>query len=159
MINEFKNQNRFLSNFYILENPIKIGILEFDSNEHFYQAHKTLDLVDRIWISGIETPGKAKRAGSEKGLDGRKIQLREDWKKEEIKRVVMYTGLIMKFMGNYNIASKLIATNNKELIEGNWWHDNYWGDCKCDKCRHIVGENNLGKLLMLTRDMLTLIRI
>ena len=90
---------------------------------------------------------------------GRKIQLREDWKKEEIKRVVMYTGLTMKFMGNYNIASKLMATNNKELIEGNWWHDNYWGDCKCDKCRHIVGENNLGKLLMLTRDMLTLIRI
>ena len=39
-----------------------------------------------------------------------------------------------------------------ELIEGNTWSDNFWGDCHCPKCRGIKGENNLGKLLMKIRE-------
>jgi len=159
MINEFKNENAFLSNFQILGNPIKVGIIEFDSSEHFYQAHKTFNLVDRIWIAGLDTPGAAKKAGSRRGLNGRKIQLREDWVNDQTKKNVMYMGLILKFMGNYEIASGLLSTDNKTLVEGNWWHDNFWGNCTCYKCVNIEGLNNLGILLMHLRTFLSSIGI
>jgi hypothetical protein len=39
------------------------------------------------------------------------------------------------------------------LIEGNWWHDNFYGSCTCNKCVN-KGENNLGKILMKIREEL-----
>lgn len=45
----------------------------------------------------------------------------------------------------------MIFPNKKafeELIEGNYWHDTYWGVCEG------VGENHLGKLLMEIRNEL-----
>lgn len=43
--------------------------------------------------------------------------------------------------------SKLLATGDCHLEEGNWWHDRFWGvDIKTRE-----GENNLGKILMQTR--------
>jgi ribA/ribD-fused uncharacterized protein len=159
MINEFRGQHSFLSNFHTLQNPIKVGFIEFPTSEHFYQAHKTLELIDRVWIAGLETPGDAKKAGSRRGLNGRKIQLRDDWENNDVKWNVMYAGLMLKFMGNYSIAASLTGTLNKKLVEGNWWHDNYWGDCVCDKCRHTEGENILGFMLMHFREKLNMIRI
>jgi hypothetical protein len=40
----------------------------------------------------------------------------------------------------------LLSTGDMELTESNWWHDNFWGVCTCNKCKD--GENNLGKILM-----------
>lgn len=157
MINRFEDEFAFLSNFYALKVPIRVGILSFDTNEHFYQAHKTLNPIDRVWISGLDTPAAAKRGGSKKGLDGRKIQLREDW--SIAKDDVMQTGLILKFIDNYDLAGKLLATESEVLIEGNHWHDNYWGDCHCERCTNIRGENKLGLLLMVVRNLLASIRI
>jgi ribA/ribD-fused uncharacterized protein len=157
MIDEFRGENRYLSNFHILEKPIKTGILTFKTNEHFYQAHKTLDLNDRIWIADQPTPGLAKKAGSIEGLNDRKIQLRNDWR--EVQCPVMYMGLVLKFMNNYPLAAHLLSTGDELLIEGNWWHDNFWGDCKCPKCAHIKGKNNLGLLLMQLRKTLKIIGV
>jgi hypothetical protein len=42
----------------------------------------------------------------------------------------------------------LLDTGNQELIEGNNHNDRYWGVC------NGVGENWLGKILMLVRDEL-----
>jgi len=58
----------------------------------------------------------------------------------------MLHGLKQKFQ-DPTIASKLVYTHPHTLIEGNWWHDNYWGDCFCAKCATIKGKNKLGKLL------------
>lgn len=157
MINRFEDEFAFLSNFYTTQNPVKVGNIVFNTNEHFYQAHKTLDLKDRVWVAEQLTPAKAKRAGSKKGLKGRKIQLRGGW--EIVKDDVMYTGLLLKFMNNYDIAGKLMATESHVLIEGNHWHDNYWGDCYCDRCTNIRGVNRLGLQLMLLRTLLANIRI
>jgi predicted NAD-dependent protein-ADP-ribosyltransferase YbiA (DUF1768 family) len=45
--------------------------------------------------------------------------------------------------------SVLLATGDVELIEGNWWGDQFWGQCPVGK-----GENWLGRLLMeLRRDL------
>lgn len=46
--------------------------------------------------------------------------------------------------------SKLLATGNAHLEEGNWWHDHFWGvEIKTRK-----GENQLGKILMSVRQTL-----
>jgi predicted NAD-dependent protein-ADP-ribosyltransferase YbiA (DUF1768 family) len=43
------------------------------------------------------------------------------------------------------------------MIEGNWWHDNFWGDCYCNNKsgKHPEclkpGLNKLGLLLMNLR--------
>lgn len=133
MINSFEGKYAFLSNFY--EHPISEGSLTFPTNEHYFQAMKTLDLTERIAITRAGTPGQSKRMG-------RSVKLRSDW--EDIKLSVMETALRLKF-ADPELAAMLKATGDEELVEGNWWNDTFWGVC------NGVGENNLGKLLMKIR--------
>jgi len=81
---------------------------------------------------------------------GRKITLRDDW--ENIKNNVMYSILFAKFNQNKNLMDKLMKTYPSVLIEGNYWHDDYWGDCYCHKHRYVRGNNILGKMLMKLRE-------
>lgn len=53
---------------------------------------------------------------------------------------------------NENLEKKLLATGDTELIEGNYWHDNFWGQCYCSRCKYIIGHNHLGKLLVKIRN-------
>ena len=53
-----------------------------------------------------------------------------------------------KFKHNPDLAKKLLATGNAELIEGNTWNDTYWGVC------NGAGQNKLGEVLMATRSNL-----
>ena len=139
MIVEFDGENEFLSNFY--PSPILHEGIVYPTNEHFFQAMKTLDPAERKAIANAETPGMAKRMG-------RTIKLRSDW--EQIKVDVMRTGLMLKF-SDAKLAQKLIDTGDEELVEGNWWHDNTWGNCHCPKCSGLGGRNLLGMLLMEVR--------
>jgi len=139
MINRFKDQFAFLSNFY--NSNQTIGGITYKSNECYFQAMKSLNIEDHKRIS-ILSAGQAKRAG-------RTLQLRPDW--EKIKEFVMLTGLIAKFKQNLYIRNLLLSTGNQTLIEGNYWHDNYWGDCYCNECKNIVGKNRLGTPLMTIR--------
>lgn len=139
MILEFEGKYDFLSNFY--PSPIFYDGITYPTNEHFFQAMKTLDQEEREKIAAADTPGKAKRLG-------RNVQLRADW--EQIKVDVMRTGLILKFT-DANLAQKLIDTGDEELIEGNWWCDQFWGSCNCSKHIRTPGRNVLGMLLMELR--------
>ena len=135
MINRFIDEYEFLSNFYpspIYDNAGK----EYPTVEHYFQAMKTFNPQERELIRSAESPGKAKRIG-------RLVQLREDW--EDRKLDIMEKALIQKFQ-ILRLREKLLATGNEELIEGNFWHDTYWGVCKGE------GENHLGKLLMNIRE-------
>ncbi len=58
--------------------------------------------------------------------------------------------LAAKF-GNNRMGLQLIDTYDATLTEGNTWHDNFWGICRCDKCIEDGGENWLGTLLMQRR--------
>lgn len=136
MIIEFEDEYAFLSNFY--PSTIYHDGITYPTNEHFFQAMKTLDINERKAIAAAETPGMAKRMG-------RNVKLRPDW--EKIKVDVMRLGLILKFT-DAELAKKLLATGDEELVEGNWWHDNTWGNCLCAKCSRIPGKNMLGLLLM-----------
>jgi ribA/ribD-fused uncharacterized protein len=133
MINSFEGEYAFLSNFY--EHPISNGVITFPTNEHYFQAMKTLEDDERLAIARAATPGQAKRMG-------RSVKLRPDW--ESIKLDVMETAVRVKFT-DPELAAKLVATGDEELIEGNWWNDTFWGVC------NGVGENHLGKILMKVR--------
>lgn len=138
-ITKFDGDFAFLSNFY----PAEIGYgIVFPSVEHFFQAMKTVDHMERATIAIAETAGIAKKLG-------RQVKLRPDW--EAIKNNVMMLGLRKKFSHDV-LGQMLTATRPCPLVEGNWWHDNYWGDCKCPQCSSIAGTNMLGKLLMSIRE-------
>ena len=139
MINKFEGEFEFLSNFY--ESPISDGKMEMPTVEHYFQAAKTANKYDYIVIATSRTPGEAKRKG-------RRTIMREDW--EEVKLSVMKEALRKKF-AIPELRQKLIATGPEYLEEGNWWHDNFWGVCHCEKCQDKRGQNNLGKLLMEIR--------
>jgi len=144
MIEKFDGDYAFLSNFY----PANIEFLGdvYATSEHLYQAMKTLDSAKRRFIRGQQTPGKAKRVGQ-------KIVSRSDW--NEVKEEVMLQVMRMKFFQNYDAAVKLLETGSKILVEGNNWHDNFWGICDCNYGSCVSWEhpqNKLGKILMQVRD-------
>ena len=164
MIDKFKGEHGYLSNFayYGFHYGGNNRRTWYPSNEHFYQAMKTQIQSERVAIAAAPTATIAKKMASEKGYvmpDGTlfKIDLRNDW--EQIKVGVMEYGLWQKFHHHPVIAEKLVATFPKRLIEGNWWHDNEWGNCTCGrpKCK-APGRNMLGKLLETLRFTLMLMK-
>ena len=135
-ISNFIGDYGFLSNFYdseIIDNDGR----KYKTVEHYYQAQKTLDLNDQEKIRNSPSPGIAKKLG-------RKVVMRNDW--DKVKIFIMEKALRMKFNQNLELKKKLIETNGYELIEGNWWHDTYWGVC------NGKGQNHLGQLLMKLRN-------
>lgn len=152
MISSFRGKYHFCSNFYPLPNPIIWETVPFPTSEHLFVAYKTMSLVDRIWISTLPTPQAAKAAGGKYGYKGRKIQLRSDWEhvynSAPIKVHIMRMVLLFKYQSNPILIQWLCATHPKQLIEGNRWHDNIWGNCTCSRCAHIPGQNLLGRLHM-----------
>ena len=147
MIEKFKGENAFLSNFAYFDKPLVItrgeGLFRFvfKTNEHFYQACKFTDYNRIIEIANHPSKGLKKYVNSLKG------EWREDW--DDIKLGVMRTGLNFKFsQHNPTLRQKLIATGEVYIQEGNWWNDKYWGVC----LKTGEGENHLGKLLMEIRE-------
>jgi len=139
-ITSFSGDNRFLSNFH--DAPINFNGKLWATSEHLFQALKTKDFSEIEAIRTASTPGKAKRLG-------RKATVMPEW--DEIKQDMMLHCILFKFSQNEKLAELLIATGDKNLIEGNNWHDNFWGDCSCPKCQGIQGQNKLGGILMAVR--------
>ena len=117
---------------------------EVQSVEHWFQAMKTNDFHEQRYVLAAPTARDAKRRGHE-------VKLREDW--DEIKDQVMLVLLRVKF-ADPERRDKLLATGDAVLIEGNTWHDQHFGDCRCHAHKDIPGENILGKLLMQVREEL-----
>lgn len=145
-IDSFSGENRFLSNFYPSE--IVYGGRIFPTSEHLYQALKCKNVEDFIAISECSTPGKAKSMGQ-------KISLISDW--ETVRVNAMRFVVMQKFTTSKTheeLAAKLIGTKEYYLIEGNNWHDNFFGACTCEKCAKQRGSNWLGIILMEVRHSL-----
>ena len=141
IIQEFKDEFRFLSNFY--PSSIVLDGICYPTAEHAYQAYKTLDKNKRQGFSYIETPGLAKKAG-------RALEIRKDW--DNVKLAIMFRIVFEKFKQNPRLVEMLLSTENAWLVEGNNWGDSYWG--KSFKTQN--GENWLGRILMLVRSVLQL---
>jgi ribA/ribD-fused uncharacterized protein len=150
-IDSYRGDWIFLSNFYLF--PIEYEGSIYPSVEHAYQAAKTLNLKERMKFT---FPGlsafQAKAAGYH-------VTLQEGWD-TGLKLEVMQELLRKKFFPTV-MRRKLLSTFNAELMEGNWWHDTYWGVCDGSgqhrRCpgHEPYGENNLGKLHMEVRNELS----
>lgn len=148
---EFKDENRFLSNFF----PVNIVLDEitYPTLEHAYQASKTDDVTKRQWMSEVPTPGQAKRLG-------KFLTLRPNW--ESIRVAVMADLIVRKFNPNdhTSLCFELMYTQPRILIEGNSWGDKFWGVSPVPPtavpCPSAWGQNILGKLLMRRREELNL---
>lgn len=138
IVQEFRGEFRFLSNFYPAE--VTLDGATYPTVEHAFQAAKSNDLLVRRSIRNTQRPGSAKRLGST-------VYLRPHW--EEIKLGIMEQLVRQKF-SKEPLKSRLLATGDAELIEGNYWNDKFWGVC------YGEGENHLGQILMTVREELRL---
>jgi ribA/ribD-fused uncharacterized protein len=132
----FTGDYHFLSNFYFTD--IEIYDIVFPSAENAYQAAKSDKHEERLQFKDI-TPGMSKRLGQ-------KIFVKdgiEMWNKRRLR--VMEEILRVKF-SNPELKQMLVETAPRELQEGNYWGDTFWGVYKGE------GHNYLGKLLMMIRD-------
>lgn len=145
IISRFAGEYRFLSNFFqqridLVCTPPMFGLNTCGtarSVEHAYQAAKCCDRENAEWVLRAPTSGDAKRRG-------RQVIMRSDW--EEIRLIVMRDLLALKFSaGGGLLSSKLLATHDAFLVEGNNWGDIFWGQYQG------VGQNWLGHLLMARR--------
>lgn len=134
-IESFTGQYRWCSNFY--PSPINVDGVVWPTLEHPFQAFKTLDSAARLRILRAPTPGQAKRLG-------RAVELRPGW--DDMRIEVMERLVRAKFDQHPDLAEKLIATGDAELVEGNTWGDQFWGVCRGH------GSNHLGLILMRVRD-------
>lgn len=140
MINSFTGNYHFLSNFFL--HSIEYEGIIYPSVEHAYQAAKSLLSSEKIEIASLPTASAAKKRG-------REVKIREDW--DDVKLSIMEDILRKKF-SNIALKARLLGTGESELKEGNYWHDNFWGECSCTKCENAPKFNMLGKLLMKIRD-------
>lgn len=117
--------------------------LTYNSVEAAFQAAKTLSRDERVLFTKM-SPSFAKR-------NGRKLNLRPDW--EEVKLSIMKELIVAKSKSCPEFTRQLVSTKGKGIIEDTTgWHDNIWGSCSCEKCKHKWKHNNLGKILMEVRD-------
>ena len=136
-ITSFQEEYKFLSNFYpstvhIMNGPLSVAC---PTVEHAFQALKTENVSERTEIIKAVSPGAAK-------LLGRTCTMRSQW--NEIKIQSMKSLLKQKFKIP-TLKAQLVATGDRELVEGNHHGDVFWGVCKGK------GENHLGLLLMEVR--------
>ncbi|MBZ8183259.1 NADAR family protein [Oscillatoria salina] len=121
--------------------PIYLENLDWKTVEHYYQAHKYLGSKNEAIISEIRqaaTPEEAAALGRNPELS-----LRDDW--EQVKKQVMWKGVLTKFLTHRDIQKILLSTGDEIIVEDSP-KDYYWG---CGQNR--TGMNELGKILMAVR--------
>lgn len=155
-IEDFRGEYFFLSNFCDRGFTWK-GIL-FHSREQAYMWEKTEIESEKTAILEQLTPAKVKQYCSRHANN---ITLRPDW--DDMRYGIMLAVIEEWYNQNPDMKDRLLATGDAILTEGNWWHDNAWGDCiwasredvktgrRCERCKSTPGQNWLGKIHMFLR--------
>ena len=140
MIDRFRDENDWLSNFA----PVKITLngVTYASVEHAYMSAKS---DSKEWKKLCADPSRT--AGEVKRLS-KLLTLVDNWDKRKV--AVMRSCLMQKYHTE-PYRTKLINTGSEYIKEGNTWGDVFWGV----NIETGEGENNLGKLIMYVRLMLT----
>jgi len=124
----------WMSNFcsipLIWEHPT-LGMREWKSSEHAYQAAKTEDSTYALEIANSNKANEAKKLGQ-------KLERLAD-------PIPVMREIVRAKFQNSALAGMLLDTNERELIEDAPW-DDFWGTGQGD------GFNNLGKILMEIRE-------
>ena len=138
MVKMFRGKYAFLSNMYAVS--FVWDGRTYGSSEAAFQSAKSLDPAVRDTFSSM--------AGVTAKREGKKVLLRGDW--DGVKDEIMEDILRAKFSQNPDLLKMLVDTGDMELVEGNRWHDKYWGvDLFTGE-----GENHLGNILMKIRSEL-----
>jgi ribA/ribD-fused uncharacterized protein len=127
----------FMSNLF----PCKFidkEVREWNSSEHYFQAHKFNDPAMFELVRSQTTPKL-----SYKITYNYQDSFRVDW--QEVKDKYMWEALSYKFTQNLILMKNLINTGNKKLVE-HAMKDYYYG-CGADGS----GKNKLGEMLMMIR--------
>ena len=145
-ISAFSGKHAFLSNFAAARFQFTDGIT-YPTAEHAFQAQKTALIADRLRLATLPTAQDAKAYG-------RGVTLIEGW--DTVRKRVMHEVVLAKFWELPELAAQLEATGDALLTEGNKWHDNYWGDCRCRNRMACDGPglNHLGRILVSVRDLI-----
>lgn len=144
-ITAFQGEYRWLSTFW--DEPIFFRREQYRTPEHAYQAAKFRDPLYQEVIRQAKTPGKAKRLGAAPDR-----MMVPNWKDGIEGWVAMYEITRAKYWGHPDLEAKLLATGDTYIMEGNTWHDQYWGNCVCggESCVE-EGRNYLGWIIMSVR--------
>lgn len=124
---------RFLSNFHYF--PVELDGVVYKTNEHAYQAAKTVIPEEREKIRLADKPIEARRRGQ-------LVTFRSGW--EDIKLATMHDLNCQKY-ADQKLGTMLLESGDAYLEETNHWGDVFWGVCGG------VGENHLGRILMTIR--------
>lgn len=152
----FANSNEskygFLSSFSKCK--ITYGGLEYSSVEALFQSFKTNDIEEKKRLfAGDRSAVDAKRNGGRNGaLQGK---LPDGWDPEK----AMYDAVFAKFSQNDDLARKLLATGDRQLVNGTndgeyrKDRDTIWGVDLGDKVSdgYYVGNNTYGRICMQVR--------
>lgn len=138
-ITRFRGEYAFLSNLYIEPDGTHV--------EGEFQARKARterERRERTREFMRLMPGEAKRAG-------KTLLLRGDW--EEVKVEEMRELQLDKFLEHKVLREKLLATGERELVEGPPGGSRFWGCVETwkDGVWVLAGENWCGKNLMWVR--------
>lgn len=145
MIVLFRGEYGFLSNFY--KCPIAYKGHTFKCTESAFQSAKCV------------APKQIEKLATMDGHDAKKAVRhmttipKEQW--NEISINTMFEVNWIKYQDPI-LKEKLLATDGQILMEGNSWHDNFWGSCDCGRCKNgdpweQTDKNYLGKTLMYIR--------
>ena len=134
----FRGPYWFLSN--MSEYPVVYEGLLYRNSESAYQAAKFINPKTKALFLNLDG-FEAKKLGK-----SRNFTMRKDW--EEVKYDIMYKIVLAKFKQNVDALRRLIATGEKEIIEGN---PSKYTPTKDD----WIGKNTLGKIHMRIRKELS----
>jgi ribA/ribD-fused uncharacterized protein len=138
MILHFQGQYAFLDNFYFT--PIHIHGITYPTLTHAFYACKTFIPEERTRILHTPSPREVLSLG-------RKATARKNWAHQKLS--LMKTLLAIKF-SKADLQSKLLATQGKVILFGNYFNETYWGI----DLRTMKGSNRLGQSLMILREEL-----
>ncbi len=148
----FLDSYRFLSNFHKCDIRILearsggIAVITYPSTENAYQAMKYKSFVHKMEIAKL-SPRDARKYGQEHPIEV------EDW---DSNRIIAMKQCIDEKFKDEGLTNLLIYTFPCELVEGNYWKDEFWGVClKDDKWE---GKNMLGRILMDKRKQIMIKR-
>ena len=131
----------WFSNMLAFEFPLDHEGIRYATPEHFYQAMKSPNQGARALIANAPNGRVAKKMG-------RSVDSYDNW--DGLRMGVMRYVQWYRFQPGSTWYQRLMDTEGA-IVEFNNWHDNFWGDCVCGKCKLKVGQNHLGKILMEIR--------
>lgn len=155
MINQFRGENFFLSNMYVVENELLTADEQYvPTSEHFYMSSRFKTKEDRVAVANVRAEDADKRVFAD-GLAAKTLahelikEGRPHFESSYQRFKIMHAAIFAKFVTNPELARRLVETGEERLVEGNSWGDRFWGVSPVENGK---GNNYLGIILMNIRE-------